>query len=126
MILKIGSKNTKTGPKNTKKGSEEESACQEDGGCEEEGNREEESSCEESGTCEKVCQEGISEKDIANAMAKAIFYRCELNDFQTDHFQKLNAPNPIFLKEFSDILIHFLWNWNDLLGKYKVAYRLNH
>ncbi|MCH7534439.1 MAG: hypothetical protein IH948_01590 [Bacteroidetes bacterium] len=70
-------------------------------------------------------KEGMSEKDIANAMAKAIFYRCELNEFQDDHFQKLNVPNPTFLKDLNDILVHFLWNWTDLLGKYKVQRKLH-
>ena len=68
-------------------------------------------------------KEGMSEKEIASAMAKAIFYRCELNDFQKAHFQHLNTPNPIFLKELTEILVNFLWNWTDLLNKYKVQQR---
>ena len=66
-------------------------------------------------------KEGNEEKDLAGAMAKAIFYRCELNEFQKDHFKRLNTPNPILLKELNDILIHFLWNWDDLLDNYKVV-----
>jgi len=60
------------------------------------------------------------EKNLARAMALAIFHKYDLNSFQQEHFQKLNAPNPSILKELQDMVALFLWNWEDYLNKYKV------
>jgi hypothetical protein len=50
-----------------------------------------------------------------------VFYKYGLNEFQIDHFQKLNAPNPLVVKSLSEITGNFIWNWEDVLQKYKLV-----
>lgn len=59
-------------------------------------------------------------KNLVKAMSLAIFHKYDLNKYQKEHFQKLNAPSPIVLKELNEMIEYFLWNWQDYLNKYKV------
>lgn len=60
-------------------------------------------------------------KNLVKAMSLAIFHKYDLNKYQKDHFQKLNSPNPVVMKELNDMVEFFLWNWEDYLAKYKVV-----
>ncbi len=60
-------------------------------------------------------------KNTLNAMAKAIFCRYELNDFQEEYFRNLQSPNPIFIQRLKDALELFMWDWKATTEKYKVA-----
>jgi hypothetical protein len=63
-----------------------------------------------------------SENDgLGRIMALAIFQKYGLNKCQVDHFQKMNQPNPIIIKAISEITDNFIWNWNDLLGNFKLV-----
>jgi len=62
-----------------------------------------------------------TQKNLVHSMAMAIFQKYELNDYQTEHFQKLNAPNPKVMKELTEIVALFLWNWKSYLETYKVV-----
>jgi hypothetical protein len=59
-------------------------------------------------------------KNIVKAMSLAIFHKYDLNRYQKEHFQKLNSPSPIVMKELTELVEFFLWNWTDYLNKYKV------
>ena len=54
-------------------------------------------------------------------MSLAIFHKYDLNKYQKEHFQKLNSPSPIVMKELTEMVEFFLWNWTDYLNKYKVV-----
>ncbi len=60
-------------------------------------------------------------KNIVKAMSLAIFHKYDLNKYQKEHFQKLNSPSPIVMKELNELVEFFLWNWTDYLNKYKVV-----
>ncbi len=60
-------------------------------------------------------------KSLSKSMSLAIFHKYDLNKFQKEHFQKLNTPSPMVLKELTEITELFLWNWDDYLSKYKVV-----
>lgn len=60
-------------------------------------------------------------KNLVKAMSLAIFHKYDLNKYQKEHFQKLNAPSPIVMKELTEMVEYFLWNWKDYLAKYKVV-----
>lgn len=60
-------------------------------------------------------------KNTLYAMSKAVFFKYNLNDYQEEYFQKLNTPNPIFLKKMNEIMAHFIWNWDAFFEKYKVG-----
>jgi len=54
------------------------------------------------------------------AMAKSIFVKYNLNEFQGDLLKNKNEANPVFLQELTDLMSNFIWNWTDYLNKYKV------
>lgn len=60
-------------------------------------------------------------KNLVKSMSLAIFHKYDLNKYQKDHFQKLNSPSPIVMKELNEMVEFFLWNWEDYLSKYKVV-----
>jgi hypothetical protein len=62
-----------------------------------------------------------TQKNLVFSMGMAIFKKYELNDYQTEHFQKLNSPNPKVMKELTEIIALFLWNWKAYLEIYKVS-----
>ena len=57
---------------------------------------------------------------IEKAMAKSIFIKYNLNEFQGDLLKNKNEANPVFLQELTDLMSNFIWNWTDYLNKYKV------
>ncbi len=60
-------------------------------------------------------------KITLNGMAKALFCRYELNDFQEEYFKNLHSPNPIFVQRLKDALENFMWDWESYTAKYKVV-----
>jgi hypothetical protein len=62
----------------------------------------------------------IEDASVEKAMAKSIFVKYNLNDFQGDLLKNQNEPNPVFLQELTDLLGLFTWNWSDYLIKFKV------
>lgn len=59
-------------------------------------------------------------KNVETAMAKALFWRWELNPYQEEYFRSLNAPNPIIIQRMRDALKNFLWNWETIHDSYKI------
>ncbi len=68
-----------------------------------------------------ICQLKSPTDEMEKVISKAVFYKYGLNEFQIDHFQKLNAPNPLVVKSLSEITGNFIWNWEDVLQKYKLV-----
>ena len=60
-------------------------------------------------------------KNTHYAMSKGVFFKYELNQFQTDYFRNMNTPNPIFLKRLDEIISQFIFNWDELKEKYRVV-----
>lgn len=60
-------------------------------------------------------------KNTHYAMSKAIFFKYELNQFQSDYFKNMKTPNPIFLKRLDEITGHFIYDWPTLVDKYRIA-----
>jgi len=58
---------------------------------------------------------------LEKAMARSIFIKYNLNDYQGKLLKNQNEPNPVFLQELSNLLSNFIWNWDDFLSKYKVV-----
>ena len=54
------------------------------------------------------------------AMSKAVFQKCNLNDYQDEYFRRLQSPNPLFLKRMDQVMINFLWDWDSFFKKYKI------
>ena len=54
-------------------------------------------------------------------MARSIFIKYNLNDYQGKLLKNQNEPNPVFLEELASLLSHFVWNWDDFLSKNKVV-----
>ncbi|MGF1566236.1 MAG: hypothetical protein ACFCUH_12790 [Flavobacteriales bacterium] len=59
-------------------------------------------------------------KNTLYAMSKGIFFKYNLNVHQIEYFRSLNTPNPIFLRNMDELMIHFLWDWKVIREKYKV------
>ena len=59
--------------------------------------------------------------NLNKLLAKAIFRKLNLTQYQNDNFQKINEINPIVLKELEEITTFFVWNWQDLFNKYKLV-----
>lgn len=60
-------------------------------------------------------------KNLVYGMSRAVFHKYELNEYQLEYYKKLNAPNPIFLKNLDRLIENFLWNWAAFEEKYKVV-----
>lgn len=60
-------------------------------------------------------------KNTRYAMSKGVFFKYDLNQFQTDYFRNMNTPNPIFLKRLDEIISQFIFDWDDVQEKYRVV-----
>lgn len=59
-------------------------------------------------------------KNILYGMSKALFYKYNLNEFQSEYYRNIQAPNPLFLKRMDDIMQNFIWDWTAFLKRYKL------
>jgi len=60
-------------------------------------------------------------KNMLTGMAKTLFCKYGLNQYQEAYFKNLDAPNPIFIQRLKDALENFIWDWNAVLQKYKIV-----
>jgi hypothetical protein len=60
-------------------------------------------------------------KSVTNAMARAIFCKYGLNEFQENYFKSLSSPNPIFIQRLREAMENFLWEWDSMLDRYRVV-----
>ena len=55
------------------------------------------------------------------AMSKGVFFKYELNKFQSDYFRNMNTPNPIFLKRLDEVIGQFIFNWTEIQDTYRIV-----
>ncbi|MCH2215388.1 MAG: hypothetical protein MK086_09485 [Flavobacteriales bacterium] len=60
-------------------------------------------------------------KSVTNAMARTIFCKYELNQYQESYFKTLDSPNPIFIQRLKEAMGNFIWNWDMLLERFKIV-----
>ena len=60
-------------------------------------------------------------KNLYYGLAKYIFHSYKLNQYQQDYFRDMSAPNPLFLKELNSILEPLVWDWEMILGEFKIT-----
>lgn len=61
-------------------------------------------------------------KNILYGMSKAIFHKFKLNSYQEDYFKNLNTPNPLFLKRMDEIILNFIWDWDEFFKRHKLNF----
>jgi hypothetical protein len=61
-------------------------------------------------------------KNTLYGMSKAIFHKFDLNEHQETYFKSLSTPNPLFLKRMDEILINFLWDWDQFFKRHKLNF----
>ncbi|MEM9053678.1 MAG: hypothetical protein AAGC47_16605, partial [Bacteroidota bacterium] len=60
-------------------------------------------------------------KSVTNAMARTIFCKYDLNQYQEKYFKSLDSPNPIFIQRLKEAMGNFIWNWDMLLERFKIV-----
>lgn len=61
-------------------------------------------------------------KNTLYGMSKAVFHKLKLNDYQEDYFKNMQTPNPLFLKRMDEIMMNFLWDWDEFFKKHKMSF----
>ena len=61
-------------------------------------------------------------ENLEKAMAKSIFVKYNLNEYQGDLLKNQNEPNPVLFNELKNLLSHFIWDWDEFLEKCKVNF----
>lgn len=61
-------------------------------------------------------------KNTLYGMSKAVFHKFKLNEFQEDYFKNMSTPNPLFLKRMDEIMMNFLWDWNEFFKRHKMNF----
>ena len=60
-------------------------------------------------------------KNTHYAMSKGVFFKYDLNRFQSEYFRNMNTPNPIFLKRLDEIVAQFLFDWDQIKDNYRIV-----
>jgi len=61
-------------------------------------------------------------KNTLYGMSKAVFHKFKLNDFQESYFKNMRTPNPLFLKRMDEIMMRFLWDWDEFFKRHKLNF----
>ncbi|MFT5819989.1 MAG: hypothetical protein ACI8ZM_001223 [Crocinitomix sp.] len=61
-------------------------------------------------------------KNTLYGMSKAVFHKFQLNDHQESYFKNMRTPNPLFLKRMDEIMMNFLWDWDEFFKKHKMSF----
>ena len=64
----------------------------------------------------------VKQIDPIETMAVAVFDKYNINDYQSELFRRKNEPNPVLFNELRKYLSHFIWNWDEFLGKCKITF----
>ena len=59
-------------------------------------------------------------KNMLYAMAKGIFGKYQLNNYQDEYFKNMKSPNPMLLKRLDEAMGNFVWNWDTFNQKYQI------
>ena len=61
-------------------------------------------------------------KNTLYGMSKAVFHKLDLNEHQEDYFKNMQTPNPLFLKRMDEIMMNFLWDWDEFFKRHKMNF----
>ncbi|NOQ71693.1 MAG: hypothetical protein GQ574_06815 [Crocinitomix sp.] len=61
-------------------------------------------------------------KNTLYGMSKAVFHKFKLNEHQESYFKNMQTPNPLFLKRMDEIMMNFLWDWDEFFKKHKMSF----
>ena len=59
-------------------------------------------------------------KNTTTAMTRAVIYKYSLIDCQDAYFRDMNVPNPIIQKALRDLMVSFIWDWDEISDNYRV------
>lgn len=60
-------------------------------------------------------------KILLKGVPKVIFDDFGLNPYQQAYFKDMNAPNPLILKDMTDMVEPLIWDWNMIKEHFKLA-----
>jgi hypothetical protein len=60
-------------------------------------------------------------KNTTTAMTRAVLYKYNLIDLQDNYFSDMNVPNPIIQKSLRDVMVNFIWDWDEISDNYRVG-----
>ena len=58
--------------------------------------------------------------NTTTGMTRAVLYKYNLIEKQEDYFKDMNVPNPIIQKCLRDVMVSFIWDWDEISDNYKV------
>ena len=61
-------------------------------------------------------------KNTLYGMSKSVFHKFNLNQHQETYFRTMDNPNPLFLKRMDEIMMNFLWDWDEFFKKHKLSF----
>lgn len=61
-------------------------------------------------------------KNTLYGMSKAVFHKFNLNEHQEEYFKSMRTPNPLFLKRMDEIMMNFLWDWDEFFKRHKMNF----
>ena len=53
-------------------------------------------------------------------MTRAVIYKYDLIECQDSYFRDMNVPNPIIQKALRDLMVNFIWDWDEISDNYKI------
>ena len=59
-------------------------------------------------------------KNTTTAMTRAVIYKYGLIECQDAYFRDMNVPNPIIQKALRDVMVNFIWDWDEISDNYRV------
>lgn len=59
-------------------------------------------------------------KKVDRGMARLVMYKYQLMPFQDPYFSSLSTPDPNIEKELRNMMVHFLWDWEEFVTTYRV------
>lgn len=59
-------------------------------------------------------------KKIDRGFTRLVMYKYNLIPFQDPYFASISTPDPNVQKELHELLVHFLWDWEEFVSTYKV------
>ena len=54
------------------------------------------------------------------AMTRAVIYKYGLIECQDAYFRDMNVPNPIIQKALRDLMVSFIWDWDEISDNYRI------
>jgi len=61
-----------------------------------------------------------SSKKLINSMGKGVLHKYNLIEYQDSFFMKLKSENPIFVKNLDELMLNYIWDWENFKTKYKL------